>query len=168
VWNEVHEKSGMFMLKQLRKAHGEFAPLSEKPGQQFDRSERVAFQSFFILPMLFRWDADLASRDRIPVLTPVVHSGGNGCKHEHALKSVPENEHADIEGCSKGARGRRQWVRIPGRRDALPDHHPSDDEPTYKQDAPQGAASRFLDISCSTATINSCELFHSHRKHTRN
>ena len=60
MWNEIHERAGMFMLEQMRAAHGEHKPLIEKPGQLFDSSEALALQSFLILPVLFSWDAYLA------------------------------------------------------------------------------------------------------------
>ena len=60
MWNEVHERAGMFMLEQMRAARGEHKPLVESPGQLFDSSEAIALQSFLILPVLFSWDAYLA------------------------------------------------------------------------------------------------------------
>ena len=60
MWNEVHERAGMFMLEQMRAACGEHKPLIEKPGQLFESSEAIALQSFLILPVLFSWDAYLA------------------------------------------------------------------------------------------------------------
>jgi hypothetical protein len=60
MWNEIHERAGMFMLKEMRAALGEHKPLIERPGQVFDSSEVIALQSFFILPILFSWDAYLA------------------------------------------------------------------------------------------------------------
>ena len=60
IWNEIHERAGMFMIEQMRIAQGESKPLIEKPGHLFDRSEAVALQSFLILPLLFSWDAYLA------------------------------------------------------------------------------------------------------------
>jgi hypothetical protein len=50
----------MFMIEQMRAARGEHKPLIERPGQLFDSSEAIALQSFFILPVLFSWDAYLA------------------------------------------------------------------------------------------------------------
>jgi hypothetical protein len=60
MWNEIHERAGMFMLGQMRATNGEHKPLIEKPGQLFDCSEAIALQSFFVLPVLFSWDAYLA------------------------------------------------------------------------------------------------------------
>jgi hypothetical protein len=60
MWNEIHERAGMFMIEQMRAARGEHKPLIERPGQLFDSSEAIALQSFFILPVLFSWDAYLA------------------------------------------------------------------------------------------------------------
>jgi hypothetical protein len=60
IWNEVHERAGMFMLEQMRAARGQYRPLIEMPGQLFDSSEATALQSFLILPVLFSWDAYLA------------------------------------------------------------------------------------------------------------
>jgi len=60
MWNEIHERAGMFMLEQMRAARGEHSPLIETPGLLFDSSEAVALQSFLILPVLFSWDAYFA------------------------------------------------------------------------------------------------------------
>ena len=60
MWNEIHERAGMFMLEQMRAARGEHKPLIERPGHLFDCSESTALQSFLILPVLFSWDAYLA------------------------------------------------------------------------------------------------------------
>jgi hypothetical protein len=60
MWNEIHERAGMFILEQMRAAHGEHKPLIQKPGQLFDISEAIALQSFLILPVLFSWDAYFA------------------------------------------------------------------------------------------------------------
>jgi hypothetical protein len=60
VWNEVHERAGMYILRQMRAANGEGAPLIDKPGILFDSSESVALQSFLILPVLFSWDSYMA------------------------------------------------------------------------------------------------------------
>jgi hypothetical protein len=51
------------MLQQIRRTHEDTASAAEKPGQQFDVSEEVALQSFFILPILFSWDAYLAPKN---------------------------------------------------------------------------------------------------------
>ncbi len=53
MWNDVHERAGMFMLEQMRAARGEYKPLIEKPGKLFDNSEAIALQSFLIIPVLF-------------------------------------------------------------------------------------------------------------------
>jgi hypothetical protein len=63
MWNDIHERAGMFMLEQMRAAHYEHKPLIEKPGQLFDSSESIALQSFLIIPVLFSWDAYLAPQN---------------------------------------------------------------------------------------------------------
>jgi hypothetical protein len=63
IWNEVHERAGMYILEQMRAACGEHSPLIEKPGQLFESSEAVALQSFMILPVLFSWGAHLAPKN---------------------------------------------------------------------------------------------------------
>ena len=60
MWNEIHERAGMFMLEQMRAARGEHKPLIEKPSQLFEEAEVIALQSFLIIPVLFSWDAYLA------------------------------------------------------------------------------------------------------------
>ena len=60
VWNEIHERAGMYIIEQMRRANGEGEPLIGKPGHLFEASEAAALQSFLILPVFFSWDAYLA------------------------------------------------------------------------------------------------------------
>jgi hypothetical protein len=57
VWSDFSENSGAMMLKQMRMAKGGTKPLGEFPGQLFAADELVEFHSYFLLPLLFGWDA---------------------------------------------------------------------------------------------------------------
>jgi hypothetical protein len=57
VWGDFSENAGAMMLQQMRLAKGESKPLGEFPGQLFAADELVEFHSYFLLPLLFGWDA---------------------------------------------------------------------------------------------------------------
>jgi len=63
IWNQVHERAGMYIIQQMRGACGERNPLIKTPGHLFQRSEATALQSFLILPVLFTWDAYLVPQN---------------------------------------------------------------------------------------------------------
>jgi hypothetical protein len=57
VWGDFSENAGAMMLQQMRMANGATEPLEEFPGQLFAADELVEFHSYFLLPLLFGWDA---------------------------------------------------------------------------------------------------------------
>jgi hypothetical protein len=57
VWGDFSENASAMMLQQMRLAKGESKPLGEFPGQLFAADELVEFHSYFLLPLLFGWDA---------------------------------------------------------------------------------------------------------------
>jgi hypothetical protein len=57
VWGDFSENAGAMMLQQMLMAKGETKPLAEFPGQLFAADELVEFHSYFLLPLLFGWDA---------------------------------------------------------------------------------------------------------------
>ena len=59
MWNEIHERAGMFMLEQMRAAPGEHKPLLKGQGN-CSTIQKLSLQFFLILPVLFSWDAYLA------------------------------------------------------------------------------------------------------------
>lgn len=57
VGSDFSENAGAMMLQQMRKANGATKPLGDFPGQLFAADELVEFHSYFLLPLLFGWDA---------------------------------------------------------------------------------------------------------------
>jgi hypothetical protein len=57
IWGKTEENTGEMMISQLRLARGETAPLSKRPGHLFGHNEFYETQSFFMIPLLFGWDA---------------------------------------------------------------------------------------------------------------
>ena len=57
VGGDFSENAGAMMLQQMRMASGATKPLKEFPGQLFNADELVEFHSYFLLPLLFGWDA---------------------------------------------------------------------------------------------------------------
>jgi hypothetical protein len=54
---DFSENASAMMFQQMRLAKGESKPLEEIPGQLFAANELVEFHSYFILSLLFGWDA---------------------------------------------------------------------------------------------------------------
>jgi hypothetical protein len=59
IWGEFVENTGAQILSQLRFANGDVRPPEESPGSVFAEDEIFGLHSYFILPMLFGWDAFL-------------------------------------------------------------------------------------------------------------
>jgi hypothetical protein len=57
VGSDFSENAGAMMLQQMRAANGATKPLGDFPGQLFAGDELVEFHSYFLLPLLFGWDA---------------------------------------------------------------------------------------------------------------
>ena len=56
MWSEVCEQAAYKMFELMRQPYDESRPLIEAPAHLFTREEKVAAQSFLILPILFGWD----------------------------------------------------------------------------------------------------------------
>lgn len=59
VWGEYSEKTGAKIVEQMRLARGESEPLEKRPGHLFGPDELFDMHSYFVVPMLFGWDAFL-------------------------------------------------------------------------------------------------------------
>jgi hypothetical protein len=59
IWGDYSENTGASILQQMRLANGENEPLEERPGHLFGPEELVAMHSYFVIPLLFGWDAFL-------------------------------------------------------------------------------------------------------------
>jgi hypothetical protein len=57
MWGDFSENTGAMMLRQMRMANGATKPLEGFPGQLFAADELAEFHSYFLLPLLFGWDA---------------------------------------------------------------------------------------------------------------
>ena len=63
IWGDFSEKVGAIILEHMRRAQGERATVEERPGHLFGPQELLEMHSYFLLPMLFGWDAFLVSED---------------------------------------------------------------------------------------------------------
>ncbi|MGB6384710.1 MAG: hypothetical protein WBD25_14805 [Terriglobales bacterium] len=59
IWGDFSETTGAVILEQMRLAKGETAPVKERPGHLFRSEELFEMHSYFVLPLLFGWDAFL-------------------------------------------------------------------------------------------------------------
>lgn len=59
VWGDFSENTGAMIVQQMRLAKGETQPLEERPGHLFGPEEAFEMHSYFVLPLLFGWDAFL-------------------------------------------------------------------------------------------------------------
>lgn len=57
VWGDYSEKTGAMIVKQMRLAEGESEPLEKRPGHLFGPDEVFEMHSYFVIAMLFGWDA---------------------------------------------------------------------------------------------------------------
>jgi hypothetical protein len=54
------DQSGLAILQQMRRGHGQEKTLAESPGHVFLEDEWLPLYSFFMIPLWYRWDAFLA------------------------------------------------------------------------------------------------------------
>jgi len=59
VWGEYSEKIGTLIIEQMRLGNGETEPLEKRPGHSFGPGELFEMHSYFVVPLLFGWDAFL-------------------------------------------------------------------------------------------------------------
>lgn len=59
IGNDDSERTGMRIIEQMRLASGESRPLSDTPAILFEQHEMPEMYSYFVLPLLFGWDAFL-------------------------------------------------------------------------------------------------------------
>jgi len=59
IWGDHSERTGGVIIEQMRLARGEAAALAERPAHLFSRDEVYETHSFFLIPVLFGWDAFL-------------------------------------------------------------------------------------------------------------
>jgi hypothetical protein len=59
VWGDFSEKTASMIIQQMRLARGGTEALADRPGHQFGFAELFEMHSFFVIPLLFGWDAFL-------------------------------------------------------------------------------------------------------------
>jgi hypothetical protein len=59
VWGDFPENTGDMIIQQMRLAKGETEPLEKRPGHLFGPEELIEMHSYFLIPLLFGWDAFL-------------------------------------------------------------------------------------------------------------
>jgi hypothetical protein len=57
IWGDYSENTGAMVVQQMRFADGENEPLEKRPGHLFGPEELVKMHSYFVIPLLFGWDA---------------------------------------------------------------------------------------------------------------
>ena len=57
IGDDDSERTGSTIIEQMRAACGEQRPLSEAPGMLFGQNEMAEMYSYFVLPLIFGWDA---------------------------------------------------------------------------------------------------------------
>jgi hypothetical protein len=57
IWSDYSEKTGAMIVQQMRLAKGENKSLETRPGHLFWPEEPIEMHSYFVIPMLFGWDA---------------------------------------------------------------------------------------------------------------
>jgi len=64
VWSDFSEKISAMIVQQMRLAKGEAASVGERPGQLFGPDELLEMHSYFLVPLLFGWDAFLVPQGK--------------------------------------------------------------------------------------------------------
>ncbi len=59
IWDDFSEKTGAMILQQMRLGSGEKEPIEKTPAHLFGPDEIFEMQSYFMVPLLFAWDAFL-------------------------------------------------------------------------------------------------------------
>jgi hypothetical protein len=59
IWNDHHEDTGLKIVEEMRSKFNDSPSLLDAPAQVFEPQERSLMNSFFVLPLLFSWDAFL-------------------------------------------------------------------------------------------------------------
>jgi len=59
IWGDFAENTGAMIFEQMRLARGEKRTLRESPGYLFEATELIEMHSYFVVPLLFGWDAFL-------------------------------------------------------------------------------------------------------------
>jgi hypothetical protein len=57
VWGDYSEKTGAMIIQQMRLAKGEGESVERRPVHLFGSEELIEMHSYFVIPMLFGWDA---------------------------------------------------------------------------------------------------------------
>jgi hypothetical protein len=59
IWGDYSENVGAKIIQQMRLGQGETEPLEKRPGHLFGPKEIFEMHSYFLIPMIFGWDAFL-------------------------------------------------------------------------------------------------------------
>jgi hypothetical protein len=64
VWGDFSENTGAAIVEQMRVAKGATEPLERRPGHLFGSEEVFEMHSYFVIPLLFGWDAFLIPKGK--------------------------------------------------------------------------------------------------------
>jgi hypothetical protein len=74
IWGDYSENTGAMIVRQMRLGRGETGPLDLKPGYLFGAEELIELHAYFLIPLLFGWDAYLIP-DGAEYFLSVSHDG---------------------------------------------------------------------------------------------
>jgi len=57
IWGDHSENTGAMIVQLMRSGNGETEPLEKRPGHLFGPEELFEMHAYFVIPMLFGWDA---------------------------------------------------------------------------------------------------------------
>jgi hypothetical protein len=89
IWGDYAESTGAMIVRQLRLAKGETEALEKRPGHLFGMDELFEMHSFFVIPLLFGWDAFLVPEGKDYFLF-VSHDGivGVVCRTQETFEEL--------------------------------------------------------------------------------
>lgn len=64
IWDDFSENTGAMILQQMRLGSGRTEPIEMTPAHLFEPDEIFKMHSYFMIPLLFGWDAFLIPRGR--------------------------------------------------------------------------------------------------------
>ncbi len=64
IWGDLSDPVGETIIQRLRSSSGETDSVERRPGHLFKPSELIEMQAYFIIPLLFGWDAYMVPENR--------------------------------------------------------------------------------------------------------
>ncbi|MGB5105340.1 MAG: hypothetical protein WBP29_03800 [Candidatus Zixiibacteriota bacterium] len=64
IWDDHTEKTGAIIIEKMRLAARESQSIHQRPGHLFEPEELIEMHSYFVLPLLWGWDAFLVPNEK--------------------------------------------------------------------------------------------------------